>query len=320
MEPGDYKHVVLGLIFLKHISDSFEAKRTELLEKRGNAAAEDQDRYLAENIFWVPKSARWSHLQANAKQTTIGKLVDDAMAEIERVNPRLQGILPKDYSRPALSAVRLGELIDLIGNIALGADKGSQKDVLGRVYEYFLSQFASSEGKRGGEFYTPSGVVRLLVEMLESYERRVYDPCCGSGGMFVQSERFVEEHGGRLGDIAIYGQELNNTTWRRCMMNLAVRGIEGDIRWNNEGNFLNDALPDLRADFVLANPPFNVSDWSGEKLRDDVRWRFGDPPSATPTTPGCSTSCISSPRTARPAPRASTLGAIRLTSFRDASW
>jgi type I restriction enzyme M protein len=278
MEPSDYKHVVLGLIFLKHISDSFEAKRTELLEKRGEAAAEDQDRYLAENIFWVPKRARWSHLQANAKQTTIGKLVDDAMAEIERVNPRLKGVLPKDYSRPALSAVRLGELIDLIGNIALGADKGSQKDVLGRVYEYFLSQFAGSEGKRGGEFYTPSGVVRLLVEMLEPYQGRVYDPCCGSGGMFVQSERFVEEHGGRLGDIAIYGQELNNTTWRLCMMNLAVRGIEGDIRWNNEGTFLNNALPDLRADFVLANPPFNVSDWSGEKLRDDVRWRYGPPP------------------------------------------
>lgn len=278
MEPSDYKHVVLGLIFLKHISDSFEAKRAELLEKRGEAAAEDQDRYLAENIFWVPKSARWSHLQANAKQTTIGKLVDDAMAEIERVNPRLKGVLPKDYSRPALSAVRLGELIDLIGNIALGADKGSQKDVLGRVYEYFLSQFAGSEGKRGGEFYTPSGVVRLLVEMLEPYQGRVYDPCCGSGGMFVQSERFVEEHGGRLGDIAIYGQELNNTTWRLCMMNLAVRGIEGDIRWNNEGTFLNNALPDLRADFVLANPPFNVSDWSGEKLRDDVRWKYGAPP------------------------------------------
>jgi len=278
MEPSDYKHVVLGLIFLKHISDSFEAKRAELLEKRGEAATEDQDRYLAENIFWVPKMARWSHLQANAKQTTIGKLVDDAMAEIERVNPRLKGVLPKDYSRPALSAVRLGELIDLIGNIALGADKGSQKDVLGRVYEYFLSQFAGSEGKRGGEFYTPSGVVRLLVEMLEPYQGRVYDPCCGSGGMFVQSERFVEEHGGRLGDIAIYGQELNNTTWRLCMMNLAVRGIEGDIRWNNEGTFLNNALPDLRADFVLANPPFNVSDWSGEKLRDDVRWKYGPPP------------------------------------------
>ena len=278
MEPSDYKHVVLGLIFLKHISDRFEAKRAEILEKRGEAAAEDRDRYLAEAIFWVPKSARWSHLQANAKQPDIGKRIDDAMIAIEQENPSLKGVLPKDYSRPALSALRLGELIDLFSNISLAEAANGGNDVLGRVYEYFLAEFAGSEGKRGGEFYTPSHVVRLLVEMLEPYEGRVYDPCCGSGGMFVQSEKFVESHGGRLGDIAIYGQEMNYTTWRLCKMNLAVRGIDGDIQWNNEGSFLKDALPDLRADFVLANPPFNVSDWSGDKLKDDVRWRFGVPP------------------------------------------
>jgi len=278
MEPSDYKHVVLGLIFLKHISDRFEAKRAQILEKRGEAAAEDRDRYLAEAIFWVPKSARWTHLQANAKQPDIGKRIDDAMIAIEQENPSLKGVLPKDYSRPALSALRLGELIDLFSNIALAGAANNGNDVLGRVYEYFLAEFAGSEGKRGGEFYTPSHVVKLLVEMLEPYEGRVYDPCCGSGGMFVQSEKFVESHGGRLGDIAIYGQEMNYTTWRLCKMNLAVRGIDGDIQWNNEGSFLKDALPDLRADFVLANPPFNVSDWSGDKLKDDVRWQYGVPP------------------------------------------
>jgi type I restriction enzyme M protein len=278
MEPSDYKHVVLGLIFLKHISDRFEAKRAEILEKRGEAAAEDRDRYTAEAIFWVPKSARWTHLQANAKQPDIGKRIDDAMIAIEKENPALKGVLPKDYSRPALSALRLGELIDLFSNISLAEAANNGNDVLGRVYEYFLAEFAGSEGKRGGEFYTPSHVVRLLVEMLEPYEGRVYDPCCGSGGMFVQSEKFVESHGGRLGDIAIYGQEMNYTTWRLCKMNLAVRGIDGDIQWNNEGSFLKDALPDLRADYVLANPPFNVSDWSGDKLKDDVRWKYGVPP------------------------------------------
>jgi len=278
MEPSDYKHVVLGLIFLKHISDRFEAKRAKILEKRGEAAAEDRDRYLADAIFWVPKSARWPHLQANAKQPDIGKRIDDAMLALEKENPSLKGVLPKDYSRPALSALRLGELIDLFSNISLAEAANGGNDVLGRVYEYFLAEFAGSEGKRGGEFYTPSHVVRLLVEMLEPYEGRVYDPCCGSGGMFVQSEKFVESHGGRLGDIAIYGQEMNYTTWRLCKMNLAVRGIDGDIQWNNEGSFLKDALPDLRADYVLANPPFNVSDWSGDKLKDDVRWRYGTPP------------------------------------------
>jgi type I restriction enzyme M protein len=232
LEPSDYKHVALGLIFLKHISIAFEAKRAELLGEDA-AAAEDPDEYLAENIFWVPKEARWSHLQANARQPTIGKIVDDAMAAIEVANESLKGVLPKDYNRPALDKVMLGELIDLISGIATGEPGDKAKDLLGRVYEYFLGGFAGSEGKRGGEFYTPRSVVRVLVEMLEPFKGRVYDPCCGSGGMFVQSERFVESHGGRIGDIAIYGQESNYTTWRLAKMNLAVRGIDADIRWNN---------------------------------------------------------------------------------------
>src|SRR5690554_167355 len=237
MEPSDYKHVVLGLIFLKHISDRFEAKRAEVLEKRGEVAAEDRDRYTAEAIFWVPKSARWSHLQANARKPDIGKRIDDAMIAIEKENPALKGVLPKDYSRPALSALRLGELIDLFSNISLAEAANDGNDVLGRVYEYFLAEFAGSEGKRGGEFYTPSHVVRLLVEMLEPYEGRVYDPCCGSGGMFVQSEKFVESHAGRLDDISVYGQESNQTTYRLCRMNLAIRGIDGsNIKWNTEGS------------------------------------------------------------------------------------
>ena len=277
MEPSDYKHVALGLIFLKHISDGFEAKHQQLLAEYPEGA-EDPDEYLAENIFWVPLDARWSHLQANAKQPTIGKLIDEAMIAIEKLNPSLKGVLPKDYGRPALSAVMLGELIDLISGIALGQGKDRARDLLGRVYEYFLGQFAGSEGKRGGEFYTPRSVVRTMVEMLEPYKGRVYDPCCGSGGMFVQSEKFVEAHGGRLGDIAIYGQESNYTTWRLCKMNLAVRGIDADIRWNSEGSFHKDELPDLRADVILANPPFNISDWGGERLREDARWRYGIPP------------------------------------------
>lgn len=277
MEPSDYKHVVLGLIFLKYISDAFEAKRAELLEEE-LADAEDPEEYLAENVFWVPKEARWSHLQANAKQPTIGKTLDDAMVAIEASNPSLKGVLPKDYARPALNKVMLGELIDLISGIGMAEKADRSRDILGRVYEYFLGGFAGAEGKRGGEFYTPRSVVRLLVEMLEPYKGRVYDPCCGSGGMFVQSERFVEEHGGRLGDIAIYGQESNYTTWRLAKMNLAVRGIDADIRWNNEGSFHKDELPDLKADFILANPPFNVSDWGGDRLREDARWKFGVPP------------------------------------------
>lgn len=277
MEPSDYKHVALGLIFLKYISDAFEAKHKALLAEDAQAA-EDKDEYLADNVFWVPKEARWTHLQANAKLPTIGTMIDDAMRAIEKDNASLKGVLPKDYARPALNKVMLGELIDLISGIALGERGDASRDILGRVYEYFLGQFAGAEGKRGGEFYTPRSVVRVLVEMLEPFQGRVYDPCCGSGGMFVQSEKFVQEHGGRIGDIAIYGQESNYTTWRLAKMNLAVRGIDSDIRWNNEGSFHKDELRDLKADYILANPPFNISDWGGDRLREDVRWKFGAPP------------------------------------------
>ena len=277
MEPSDYKHVALGLIFLKYISDAFEARHKALLAEDPQAA-EDKDEYLADNVFWVPKDARWSHLQANAKLPTIGTLIDDAMRAIEKDNESLKGVLPKDYARPALNKVMLGELIDLISGIALNEEGHASRDILGRVYEYFLGQFAGAEGKRGGEFYTPRSVVRVLVEMLEPYQGRIYDPCCGSGGMFVQSEKFVLEHGGRIGNIAIYGQESNYVTWRLAKMNLAVRGIDSDIRWNNEGSFHKDELRDLKADYILANPPFNISDWGGDRLREDVRWKFGAPP------------------------------------------
>ena len=277
MEPSDYKHVVLGLIFLKHISDGFEAKRQALLADYPEGA-EDEDEYRADNVFWVPRDARWSRLAAQAKQPGIGKAVDDAMLAIEAVNAGLKGVLPKDYARPALDPTRLGELIDLISDIGFRDGTDPSRDVLGRVYEYFLGQFAGSEGKRGGEFYTPRSVVRTMVAMLQPGTGRVYDPCCGSGGMFVQSEEFVADHGGRIGDIAIYGQESNHTTWRLARMNLAVRGIDADIRWNSEGSFHRDELPDLRADHVLANPPFNISDWGGERLREDRRWAFGAPP------------------------------------------
>lgn len=279
MEPSDYKHVALGLIFLKHISDSFEAKRSELLADYPDGA-EDRDEYAADNVFWVPPTARWSHLQANAKQPSIGKIIDEAMIAIEKDNENLKGVLPKDYARPALNAVMLGELIDLISGIALGQGKGEARDLLGRVYEYFLGQFAGSEGKRGGEFYTPRSVVRVMVEMIEPFKGRIYDPCCGSGGMFVQSEKFAEHHGGRIGEMAVYGQESNYTTWRLCKMNLAVRGIDADIRWNSEGSFHKDELRDLKADFILANPPFNISDWGGDRLREDVRWKYGIPPAS----------------------------------------
>ena len=277
MEPSDYKHVALGLIFLKYISDAFEAKRAALLTE-ALADAEDPEEYLAENVFWVPREARWSNLQAKAKQTTIGKDIDNAMLAIESNNASLKGVLPKDYARPALNKIMLGELIDLVSKIGMAEEADRSRDILGRVYEYFLGGFAGAEGKRGGEFYTPRCIVRLLVEMLEPYNGRVYDPCCGSGGMFVQSEKFVEEHGGRLGDIAIYGQESNYTTWRLAKMNLAVRGIDADIRWNNEGSFHKDELQDLKFDFILANPPFNISDWGGDRLREDARWKFGVPP------------------------------------------
>src|SRR5213080_3187294 len=279
MDAAEYKHVVLGLIFLKYISDSFEEHHAKLIAGQGEYAGanpEDPDEYRAENIFWVPPAARWTYLQNSAKQPTIGKIVDDAMVAIERDNPRLKGILPKDYARPALDKNRLGELIDLIGTIGLGDKANRSKDILGRVYEYFLSRFASAEGKKGGQFYTPQSVVRLLVEMLAPYKGRVYDPCCGSGGMFVQSEKFVEAHGGKLDDISIYGQESNATTRRLAMMNLAIRGIEADLGEEQADTFRRDLHPDLRADFVLANPPFNDSDWF--RKDDDARWQFGLPP------------------------------------------
>ncbi|QKK24729.1 type I restriction-modification system subunit M [Rhizobium hidalgonense] len=279
LEPSEYKHVALGLIFLKYISDAFDGLHAKL-EADEYADAEDPEEYLAENVFWVPKEARWGHLQASAKRPEIGKLIDEAMEAIERFpsNEGLKGVLPKNYARPTLNKTMLGELIDLFSNIGLHDSSDTAKDLLGRVYEYFLSGFASSEGKRGGEFFTPRSVVRTLVEMLEPYKGRVYDPCCGSGGMFVQSEKFIEEHGGRRNDIAVYGQEINHTTWRLAKMNLAVQGIDADIRWNNEGSFHRDELPDLKADFILANPPFNISDWGGERLAEDARWKFGIPP------------------------------------------
>ena len=284
MDAAEYKHVVLGLIFLKYISDSFEVQRTKLLAGEGDyegANPEDPDEYKAENVFWVPGEARWSHLRDNAKQPTIGKLVDDAMVAIERDNPRLKGVLPKDYARPGLDKQRLGELIDVIATIELtAASEGEAShrsvDLLGRVYEYFLTRFASAEGKNGGQFYTPSCVVRCLVEMLEPYKGRIYDPCCGSGGMFVQSEKFVESHGGKLGDIAIYGQESNATTRRLAVMNLAIRGIEADFGPEHADTFRRDVHPDLRADYVIGNPPFNDSDWF--RKDDDVRWQYGVPP------------------------------------------
>jgi type I restriction enzyme M protein len=245
MDAAEYKHVMLGLIFLKYISDAFEA--------------------------------RWSHLQKNARQPSIGELVDAAMTAVERDNPSsLKGVLPKDYARPALDKTRLGQLIDLISNIPLGGAANHARDILGRVYEYFLGQFATAEGKKGGEFYTPRCIVKLLVEMLRPYKGRVYDPCCGSSGMFVQSEEFIRAHGGRIGDISIYGQELNYTTWRLAKMNLAIRGIDGRIEQGD--SFLNDRFPDLKADYILANPPFNMKHWGGEHLRQDKRWKFGVPP------------------------------------------
>lgn len=279
LEPSEYKHVALGLIFLKYISDAFEGLHAKLAAEE-HADEEDPEEYLAENVFWVPREARWSFLQANAKRPEIGKLVDEAMEAIEKApsNEGLKGVLPKNYARPTLNKTMLGELIDLFSNIGMHDSTDRAKDLLGRVYEYFLSGFAGSEGKRGGEFFTPRSVVRTMVEILEPYKGRVYDPCCGSGGMFVQSEKFIEEHGGRRHDIAVYGQEINHTTWRLAKMNLAVHGIDADIRWNNEGSFHRDEMPDLKADFILANPPFNISDWGGERVTDDVRWKYGTPP------------------------------------------
>ena len=288
MDAAEYKHVVLGLIFLKYISDAFQEAHARLETEVGEwADPEDPDEYRAQNIFWVPVEARWAKLKAQAKQPAIGRLVDDAMTSIERDNPALKGVLPKDYARPALDKTRLGQIIDVISNITVGDEEARSKDVLGRVYEYFLSQFASAEGKKGGEFYTPRCIVKLLVELLEPYRGRVYDPCCGSSGMFVQSVEFIRAHatgngnGGKLpkgarSDISIYGQESNYTTWRLAKMNLAIRGIEGQIAHGD--TFHNDRHPDLKADYILANPPFNVSDWGGARLREDRRWQYGAPP------------------------------------------
>ena len=285
MDAAEYKHVVLGLIFLKYISDAFEEQHARLIAEQAEGAdPEDPDEYRAASIFWVPPEARWAHLKALARQPGIGQIVDDAMAGIERDNAALKGVLPKDYARPALDKQRLGQLIDLISNIKVGDEASRAKDVLGRVYEYFLSQFASAEGKKGGEFYTPRCVVKLLVEMLEPYRGRVYDPCCGSSGMFVQSVEFIRAHangngnGGKAkADISIYGQESNYTTWRLARMNLAIRGIDsGQIAHGD--TFHHDRHPDLKADYILANPPFNISDWGGERLRDDKRWQYGAPP------------------------------------------
>lgn len=282
IDAAEYKHVVLGLIFLKYISDAFEELYTKLKSGKGDYAGadpEDKDEYKAENVFFVPEIARWSFLQSKAKLPTIGKEVDNAMDAIEKENPSLKDVLPKVYARGNLDPTSLGGLIDLIANIALGDAKARSADILGHVFEYFLGEFALAEGKKGGQFYTPRSVVELLVEMLQPNKGRVFDPCCGSGGMFVQSEKFVAGHQGKINDISIYGQESNQTTWRLAKMNLAIRGIDSSqVKWNNEGSFLNDAHKDLKADYIIANPPFNVSDWSGDLLRKDGRWKFGIPP------------------------------------------
>jgi type I restriction enzyme M protein len=279
MDAAEYKHVVLGLIFLKYISDAFEELRAQLVAEADKGIdPEDRDEYAAKRVFWVPKEARWPHIQASAKQPSIGQLIDEAMVAIERDNPSLKGVLAKNYGRPQLDKHRLGELVDLISTIGFGTAEHRSKDILGRVYEYFLGEFALAEGKKGGQFYTARSIVSLLVEMLAPYKGRVYDPCCGSGGMFVQSERFIEEHGGKVGDLSIYGQESNPTTWRLARMNLAIRGIEANLGAENADTFHRDLHKDLKADFILANPPFNDSDWGGDRLQDDVRWKFGAPP------------------------------------------
>ena len=279
IDAAEYKHVVLGLIFLKYISISFEELYAKLqAEISLGADPEDREEYKAENVFYVPSEARWSNLVANAKSPLIGKLIDGAMDAIEKDNPSLKGVLPKVFARQNLDPTSLGELIDLIGNATFSTSTNSA-DLLGHVFEYFLGEFALAEGKKGGQFYTPRSVVELLVNMLEPYSGRVLDPCCGSGGMFVQSEKFVKEHQGRINDISIYGQESNQTTWRLCKMNLAIRGIDASqVKWNTEGSFLNDAHRDTKVDYVIANPPFNDSDWSGDLLRGDGRWKYGVPP------------------------------------------
>jgi len=280
MDASEYKHVVLGLIFLKYISDSFEALHTELLaESSKGADPEDRDEYTSKNVFWVPQTARWDFIQASARLPTIGKLIDDAMDAIEKENPTLRAVLNKNYARPDLDKTKLGELVDLVGTIGLGDKENRSKDVLGRVYEYFLTKFASAEGKNGGQFYTPSSVVRLIVEMLAPTKNQsVFDPACGSGGFFVQSEKFLEHHQGRIGDVAVYGQESNPTTWRMCKMNLAIRGIDGNLGKEPADSFLRDQHAGSKFDFVMANPPFNMKEWGQPSLQDDVRWQFGTPP------------------------------------------
>lgn len=282
MDAAEYKHVVLGLIFLKYISDSFQARYDDLAakQKKEFTDPEDRDEYAAANIFWIPVQSRWKNIQNNAKKATIGQTVDDAMTAIERENPGLKGVLAKNYSRPALDKHRLGELVDIISKIGPGDDASRSKDILGRVYEYFLARFAAAEGKGGGEFYTPQCVVKILVRMIEPYRGRVFDPCCGSGGMFVQSERFVKEHGGSVGDIVLYGQESDPMTWRLAKMNLAIRGIDANLGPHHADSFRNDQHKDLKADYILANPPFYMSDWGGDRLRNDARWKYGVPPTS----------------------------------------
>lgn len=275
MDSGEYKHVVLGLIFLKYISDKFETKYNELVEE-GGGFEEDIDEYTVENIFWVPAESRWDYIKDHAKDVKIGQIIDDAMILIEKENPVLKGVLDKRYARPEIDKRRLGELIDLISTIKLHSS--GEKDLLGRVYEYFLGKFASAEGKGGGEFYTPTSIVKTLVELIEPYKGRIYDPACGSGGMFIQSEKFVTEHQGKLNDLSIYGQELNSTTWKLCRMNLAIRGLDGNLGEHHADTFHDDLHRTLKADYILANPPFNISDWGGSSLTDDVRWKYGTPP------------------------------------------
>ena len=276
LDASEYKSVVLGLIFLKYISDRFEDKYNQLVEE-GDGFEEDIDEYTSEGIFFVPSGARWSEIAAKAHTPEIGTVIDDAMRAIEKENKRLKDILPKNFARPELDKRRLGDVVDLFTNIKM-LDHSNEKDVLGRTYEYCLSMFAEQEGKRGGEFFTPSCVVRTLVEILQPFKGRVYDPCCGSGGMFVQSAKFVENHSGNISDISIYGQDSNPTTWKMAQMNLAIRGIEPDLGKYAADTFLNDQHPTMRADYIMANPPFNLSDWGADKLREDVRWKYGTPP------------------------------------------
>ena len=277
LDASEYKSVVLGLIFLKYISDRFEDKYNQLVAE-GDGFEEDRDEYTSEGIFFVPSNARWSEVASKAHTPEIGQVIDEAMRAIEKENARLKDILPKNFARPELDKRRLGEVVDLFTNIKM-IEHGSEKDILGRTYEYCLSMFAEQEGKRGGEFYTPSCVVRTLVEVLQPFKGRVYDPCCGSGGMFVQSAKFVEQHSGNINDISIYGQDSNPTTWKLAQMNLAIRGIEPDLGKYAADTFLDDQHPTMRADYIMANPPFNLSPWGAERLKDDVRWKYGTPPS-----------------------------------------